>query len=65
MFAHVTRVGSGKKIMGVAGEIADDDADSFALIKIRLRECWFKVQRVQKFKAGKKQEAENFERLNL
>src|SRR4030095_10859169 len=65
MFAHVTRVGSGKKIMGVAGQVADDDADRFALIKIRLRECLFKVQGVQEFKDEEDKEPGYLERWSL
>jgi hypothetical protein len=50
MFAHVARVGAGEDVVGVAGQIADDDANGFALVeRRRLRRRWFKVQRVQEF----------------
>jgi hypothetical protein len=52
MFSHAARVGAREKIVGIAGQIADNDPYGFALIEIRLRECLFKVQRVQKFNAG-------------
>ena len=52
--------------MSVAGQVADDDADGFALIEIRLGKCLFKVQGVQEFKCQKEEyERETFERLNL
>ena len=46
MFAHVSRVGAGPQIMGVAGEIADGDPDRFALKERSLR-CG--VRRGQKY----------------
>ncbi len=38
MFSHAARIGAREKIVGIAGQIADDDAYGFALIEIRLRE---------------------------
>jgi hypothetical protein len=50
MFPHAARIGARKKIVRVAGKIADNNADRLALVEIRLREYWFKVQGVQEFK---------------
>ncbi len=65
MFSHAARVSARKKIVGVAGQVADDDAHGLALVEVRLREYRFKVQRVQKFNDRENQESENLERLNL
>jgi hypothetical protein len=51
--------------VGVAGQVADDDANGFSLVKGRLSRRLFKVQGVQKFKGQKGDESDNFERLNL
>ena len=59
MFPHAARVSAREEIVGVAGQIADDDTDGFALIKVRLREQRFKVQRVQVFKGEKKNAKRN------
>jgi len=58
MLPHAARIGSGEKIVGIAGQIPDDDANSLSLVKVCLREQRFKVQRVQMFK-GKKKNAKN------
>ncbi len=63
MFAHAARIGASEDIVGIAGQIADDDAHGFALVEIRLRECPFKVQRVQRLN-DENQDSENLERLN-
>jgi hypothetical protein len=65
MLAEKAYVSPRPQVMAVAGLVADDDADRFALVKIRLREYLFKVERVQKFNDGVNQKAENLERLNL
>jgi hypothetical protein len=64
MLAHAARIGAREKIVGVAGQVADDDAHGLGLIKSRLREYQFKVQRVQKFKGQTEDKSEPFERLN-
>jgi len=45
-----TNVSPRPKIVAAARGGRDDEGDGFALIKIRLRECSFKVQGVQEFK---------------
>ena len=66
IFAEIARVGARPLVVRVAGLIADDDADGFALIIGRLLgRRPFKVQGVQKLNDGEEQESENVERLNL
>ena len=65
MLAEKAYVHPRPQVMAIAGLVADDDADCFTLVEIRLREYLFKVQRVQKFNDGENQKAENLERLNL
>jgi hypothetical protein len=51
----MARVSAGEDVMGIAGQIADDDTDGFTLIEGRLlRRRWFKVQGAQEFKGQKK-----------
>ena len=50
ILAQIARIGARPLVVRVAGLVADDDADGFALIEGRLGRRPFKVQGVQKFK---------------
>jgi hypothetical protein len=47
--------------VSIPGQIADDNAHGFALIEVRLREYWRKVQ---KFNDREDRQSENIELLN-
>jgi hypothetical protein len=64
MFSHAARVSAREQIVSIAGQIADDDANGFALIEVRLGRRQFEIQRVQKFNEGEDQKPERLARLN-
>ena len=65
MFADVLRHQARPLIVAAAWRRTDNDSKGFALVDIRLRECQFKVQRVQKFKGQNEDESEHLEPLNF
>ena len=65
MFTDMLRHQARPLIVAAAWRRTDNDFKGLALVDIRLRECQFKVQRVQKFNGQNERESENLERLNL